>query len=151
MGAARSDGLEEALRERGLRATPQRRLVLDALQALGHGTPDQVVERVQDVAPSLSLSTVYRTLELLEELGLVSHTHLNHGSASYSLATHDDHIHLVCRRCGRVEEAEVGRVRLLADEVNARHGFVADVAHLSLHGLCADCAAQREAERPAQR
>ena len=100
-----SDELDAVLRSRGLRATPQRRFVLDALERLGHATPDQVWEQVQPVAPSLSPSTVYRALELLEELGVVTHTHLGHGAPSYHLATHADHIHLVCRRCGDVQAA----------------------------------------------
>jgi len=137
-----ADGLEQALRARGLRATPQRRLVLDALGELGHGTAEQVAERVQQVTPSLSLSTVYRTMELLEELGVVSHTHLGHGAPSYHLTEHADHIHLVCTRCGDVQEADVARVHQLADEVAARTGFVADVGHLSLDGLCQECAAR---------
>jgi Fur family ferric uptake transcriptional regulator len=134
-----SADLDAVLRSRGLRATPQRRFVLDALEQLGHATPDQVWERVQAVAPSMSPSTVYRALELLEELGVVSHTHLGHGAPSYSLATHADHIHLVCRRCGAVQDADVRRAQQLADEVAARYGFVADVGHLALDGLCAAC------------
>lgn len=135
-----SGDLDAVLRSRGLRATPQRRFVLDALERLGHATPEQVGEQVQAVAPSLSPSTVYRTLELLEELGVVTHTHLGHGAPSYHLAAHADHIHLVCRRCGSVQDADVSRAQQLADEVAARHGFVTDVAHLSLDGLCATCA-----------
>ena len=141
--------LDAVLRSRGLRATPQRRFVLDALARLGHGTPDQVWEQVQAVAPSLSPSTVYRTLELLEELGVVTHTHLGHGAPSYHLATHADHIHLVCRRCGEVQSADVRRAHQLADEVLARYGFVTDVGHLSLDGLCADCAAETAGTKPA--
>jgi Fur family ferric uptake transcriptional regulator len=135
-----SEELEVVLRSRGLRATPQRRFVLDALGRLGHATPDQVWEQVQSAAPSLSPSTVYRTLELLEELGVVAHTHLGHGAPSYHLATHADHIHLVCRRCGDVQTADVRRAQQLADEVSARYGFVTDVGHLSLDGTCASCA-----------
>ena len=136
-----SEELDAVLRARGLRATPQRRFVLDALERLGHATPDRVWEQVQAVAPSLSPSTVYRTLELLEELGVVAHTHLGHGAPSYHLATHADHIHLVCRRCGDVQTADVRRAQQLADEVAARYGFVTDVGHLSLDGVCAACAA----------
>jgi Fur family ferric uptake transcriptional regulator len=141
--------LDAVLRSRGLRATPQRRFVLDALERLGHGTPDQVWEQVQAVAPSLSPSTVYRTLELLEELGVVTHTHLGHGAPSYHLATHADHIHLVCRRCGDVQAADVRRAHQLADEVLARYGFVTDIGHLSLDGLCAACAADAAGTKPA--
>ena len=140
-----SEELDAVLRSRGLRATPQRRFVLDALERLGHGTPDQVWEQVQPEAPSLSPSTVYRTLELLEDLGVVAHTHLGHGAPSYHLATHADHIHLVCRRCGDVQTADVRRAQQLADEVAARYGFVTDVGHLSLDGMCAACAAGADA------
>ena len=144
-----SEELDAVLRSRGLRATPQRRFVLDALERLGHATPDQVWDQVQAVAPSLSPSTVYRTLELLAELGVVTHTHLGHGAPSYHLATHADHIHLVCRRCGDVQSADVQRAHQLADEVLTRYGFVTDVGHLSLDGLCADCAAADGGTKPA--
>ena len=95
-----ASGLDQVLRERGLRATPQRRLVLQAVSELGHATPEQVCEYVQGQTASLNLSTVYRALELLEELGVVSHTHLQHGSPTYQVADHVDHLHLVCRGCG---------------------------------------------------
>jgi Fur family ferric uptake transcriptional regulator len=137
MSQVLADDLDDLLRARGLRATPQRRFVLSALQRLGHGTPDQVWEQVQQVAPSMSPSTVYRALELLEELGVVAHTHLGHGAPSYHLATHADHIHLVCRRCGVVQSADVSRAHQLAEEITARFGFVPDLGHLSLDGLCA--------------
>ena len=148
-----ADDLDAVLRARGLRATPQRRFVVGALQSLGHGTPDQVWEQVQQVAPSMSPSTVYRALELLEELGVVAHTHLGHGAPTYHLATHADHIHLVCRSCGAVQEADVSRAHQLAEEITARFGFVPDLGHLSLDGLCAVCAAApaREAAGDAER
>jgi Fur family ferric uptake transcriptional regulator len=100
------------------------------------------------LTPSLSLSTVYRTLELLEEIGAVSHTHLGHGAPTYHAASHADHIHLVCRRCGAVAEEDAEQARGLAEGVRRRHGFETDLGHLSLHGLCAACAvsdADREA------
>jgi Fur family ferric uptake transcriptional regulator len=142
------DDLDAVLRARGLRATPQRRFVVGALQRLGHGTPEQVWEQVQQVAPSMSASTVYRALELLEELGVVAHTHLGHGAPTYHLATHADHLHLVCRRCGSVQSADVSKARQLADEITARFGFVADLGHLSLDGVCAACATQATSEAP---
>ncbi len=139
-----ADDLDAVLRSRGLRATPQRRFVLGALQGLGHATPEQVWDQVQRVAPSMSPSTVYRALELLEELGVVAHTHLGHGAPSYHLATHADHVHLVCRRCGSVQSADVSRAHQLADEITARFGFVPDLGHLSVEGLCRSCAAKAE-------
>lgn len=139
MSAVSASGLDQALRERGLRATPQRRLVLKAVSELGHATPEQVCEFVQGEAASLNLSTVYRALELLEGLGVVSHTHLQHGSPTYQVADHVDHLHLVCRRCGSVTEADLDLARPLADTVASAHGFRTDLAHLSLHGICGAC------------
>lgn len=144
------DALGDALRSRGLRMTPQRRLVLDAVVALGHGTPEQVAERVQEAVPSLSLSTVYRTLDLLEEMGVVSHTHLGHKAPTYHAPGHADHIHLVCRRCGGVEEADVDGARALAAEVRERYGFRTDVTHLSLDGVCGHCAGKHTAAADAE-
>ena len=137
-----AEELDRVLRERGLRATPQRRLVLRAVSELGHATPEQVCEFVQSEAESLNLSTVYRALELLEGLGVVSHTHLQHGSPTYQVADHVDHLHLVCRRCGSVTEAELTLARPLAETVEAGHGFRTDLSHLSLHGVCGHCRSQ---------
>jgi Fur family ferric uptake transcriptional regulator len=133
-----------------MRATPQRRLIFDAVVALKHATPEQICEQVQRSAPAVSLSTVYRTMELLEDLGVVSHTHLGHGAPTYHPVGHADHIHLVCRRCGSVGKADLATAHHLAGLVAASTGFVTDVDHLSLHGLCAACAVApdgREAER----
>jgi Fur family transcriptional regulator, ferric uptake regulator len=92
------------LRARGFRLTPQRQLVLEAVVHLGHATPDEIAEQVRRTASGVNISTVYRTLELLEELGLVTHTHLGHGAPTYHAAEDADHLHLVCRVCGGIEE-----------------------------------------------
>jgi Fur family transcriptional regulator, ferric uptake regulator len=135
-------GLDQVLHDHGLRATAQRRLVLKAVTELGHATPEQVCDFVQGEAASLNLSTVYRALELFEELGVVSHTHLQHGSPTYQVADHVDHLHLVCRGCGSVTEADLDLGRPLAASVLAEHGFQTDLSHLSLHGTCHNCAAR---------
>jgi len=142
MPAVSASALDQVLRERGLRATPQRRLVLRAVSELGHATPEQVCDFVQGESSSLNLSTVYRALELLEGLGVVSHTHLQHGSPTYQVADHVDHLHLVCRRCGSITEADLALARPLADTVEAGHGFSTDLSHLSLHGVCGNCRSQ---------
>src|SRR5436309_2055644 len=72
-------------------------------RALRHATPEQVCQHVQHTAPTVNITTVYRALDLLEELGLVRHTHLGHGAPAYSAQAHE-HVHLVCHRCGRVAE-----------------------------------------------
>ena len=142
MSQVTAEALDAALRERGLRATPQRRSVLRAVTELGHATPEEVCDFVgTHSAPtdSVNLSTVYRALELMEKIGVVSHTHLTHGSPTYQVASHVNHLHLVCRGCGSVTEADLDLARPLAAAVLANSGFQTDLAHLSLHGLCAQC------------
>jgi len=143
------------LRQRGYRLTPQRQLVLEAVDTLEHATPDAILVEVRKTASGVNISTVYRTLELLEDLGVVSHTHLGHGAPTYHPASHADHLHLVCRRCGGVEEADLRHAGGLARGVAGEHGFVTDLGHLSLHGVCGRCAAieggGREASGPSAR
>ncbi|HEX7662316.1 MAG TPA: transcriptional repressor [Pseudonocardiaceae bacterium] len=121
--------------------TPQRQLVLDAVRELRHATPEQVCQRVQRIAPTVNITTVYRALDLLEELGLVNHTHLGHGAPTYSARDHK-HVHLVCHRCGQVVETPTDLLAPVAERVLAEHGFVLDGSHLALSGLCRDCAAK---------
>lgn len=127
------------LRARGYRLTPQRQLVLEAVAALGHGTPDDIATAVQRTASGVNISTVYRTLELLEELGLVEHTHLGHGAATYSVPTDDGHVHLVCRACGEIDEAPPSVVGPVVEGLAATRGFVVDVSHFAVFGLCRAC------------
>lgn len=131
--------LAQVLRSHGLRMTPQRQLVLDAVRQLGHATPEQVHSSVQQVADSVNITTVYRTLELLEELGLVTHTHLSHGAPTYHPADENQHIHLVCRDCGTVEGVDPELLEPLAQELALRRGFEVDIGHVALFGRCAAC------------
>lgn len=131
--------MAEVLRARGLRMTPQRQLVLDAVRQLGHATPEQVHSSVQSVADSVNITTVYRTLELLEELGLVTHTHLSHGAPTYHAADERQHIHLVCRECGMVEGMDPDLLRPMAEQLAHRRGFLVDIGHVALFGRCATC------------
>jgi Fur family ferric uptake transcriptional regulator len=130
--------LRETLHRRGLRMTPQRQFVLEALQDLGHATPEQICQRVQRGTPTVNITTIYRTLELLEGLGVVRHTHLGHGAPTYSVEEHE-HVHLVCHECGRVEEAPRELMAELAGTLRVRHGFVLDASHLALSGTCREC------------
>ena len=130
-----------ALRARGYRLTPQRQLVLEAVGDLGHATPEAIVERVRGVATGLSLSTVYRTLDLLEELGLVTHAHLGHGAPMYHVASDADHVHLVCRTCEAVTEVAPDSVADVVRRLATDRGFRVDVGHFAIFGECAGCAA----------
>ncbi len=132
--------LAEVLRSRGLRLTAQRQLVLEAVHALGHATPDQVHAEVSRTAAGVNITTVYRTLELLEELGLVTHAHLSHGAPTYHTVGSDQHVHLVCRTCGRVDEAPSTMLRPLAESLRTERGFLVDIGHVALFGVCAGCA-----------
>jgi Fur family ferric uptake transcriptional regulator len=134
--------LADVLRARGLRLTAQRQLVLEAVYALGHATPDQVHAEVAKTAAGINITTVYRTLELLEELGLVTHAHLSHGAPTYHTLGDEQHAHLVCRACGGVEEISPGLLEPFARQLAGERGFVIDVAHVALFGLCVRCGAQ---------
>ncbi len=127
------------LRSRGYRLTVQRQLVLEAVASLGQGTPEAITKAVQQTAPSLNSSTVYRTLELLEQLGVLRHTHLGHGAPTYSLATDKPPIHLVCQHCGRVESAPLAIVAAAVEQLRSEHAFVVDEGHLALSGSCRSC------------
>lgn len=138
--AEAAGSLAAQLRAHGLRMTAQRQQVADAVARLVHATPDQVAELVPDV----DLTTVYRTLETLEQIGLLAHTHLGHGPASYRLAT-DDHLHVVCHSCSTVVSAPPGLADELIERLAAERGFAVDRSHLTVFGTCADCRATKEA------
>jgi Fur family ferric uptake transcriptional regulator len=137
------------LRRRGYRLTPQRQLVLEAVDTLEHATPDGILCEVRRTASGINISTVYRTLELLEELGLVSHAHLGHGAPTYHLADRHDHMHLVCRDCDQVTEADVSVAAPLGDGLRERFGFETDMKHFAIFGRCRDCAAKAAAREEA--
>lgn len=128
----------QALREKGYRLTPQRELILAAVDDLGHATPDEVLAHVQQTVSTVNASTVYRTLEVLEELGLVRHAHLSDRAPTYHSARGHTHFHLVCRDCREVisveAEAAAPFVAVLADR-----GFTPDLGHLTVFGRCARC------------
>jgi Fur family ferric uptake transcriptional regulator len=135
-----AESWQAVLRSKGYRLTPQRELVLQAVKHLTHGTPDEVLTEVQRTASGVNISTVYRTLELLEELGLVTHTHLGHGAPTYHAVSDDaGHLHLVCRDCGRVIETPVEVADSLVEVLSQQYGFETDVTHVALFGRCADC------------
>ena len=143
-GSGDDDALDELLRARGLRVTPQRRLVADAVHGLGHSTPEQICERVQRELPSMNLSTVYRTLELLERLGLVWHTHLGKGAPVYHASEHP-HLHVVCQSCGEISSVPSDLLDTAAERLAADLGFRIDVGHVALSGTCRACQQRSEA------
>ena len=135
--------LAAVLRAKGLRLTAQRQLVLEAVHELGHATPDQVHAKVAEVAAGVNITTVYRTLELLEELGLVTHAHLSHGAPTFHPVGEALHVHLVCQACGQVSELPSGFLAPLAQSLERERGFLLDIGHVALFGLCAGCGDNR--------
>jgi len=129
---------ERRLRARGYRITPQRQLVLEAVESLRHGTPDELLLEVQKTAAGVNLSTIYRTLEVLEEVGLVSHAHIGHGAPTYHAVEEHAHIHLVCDGCEKVISADVDLAEPFVRARSDDFGFDTDITHFSVHGRCAD-------------
>ncbi|MEO9324203.1 Fur family transcriptional regulator [Nocardioides sp. C4-1] len=127
------------LRAKGYRLTPQRELILGAIEDLGHATPDEVLTHVQSRVSSVNASTVYRTLEVLEELGLVRHAHLSDRAPTYHSVTGHEHFHLKCRGCGEVVSVDVEVATALTTRLEAELGFAADVGHLTVFGTCRAC------------
>ncbi len=130
---------EQTLRRGGYRITPQRQFVLEAVETLGHGTPEEILVQVQRTATGVNLSTVYRNLEVLEEVGLVTHAHIGHGAPTYHSVDDHVHIHLVCDKCGSVQSIDAEVAEGFLDELRRDTGFVTDISHVALHGTCAEC------------
>jgi Fur family ferric uptake transcriptional regulator len=107
--------MRDELRERGLRLTPQRELVLTAVRALGHATPEDIAEYIHRTHPSINLSTVYRNLETLENVGLV------------------------CGKCGSVGEAPIDTAATFVNALADDYGFKTDVTHFAVYGKCSKC------------
>jgi len=130
---------DAVLRDHGFRITPQRQLVLEAVNILGHATPEELLHEVQKTAGAVNLSTIYRTLEVLEQVGLVTHAHIGHGAPTYHSVEEEAHIHLVCDTCQAVQSIHAESAELFVQMLRDKVGFETDVAHVSVHGQCASC------------
>lgn len=140
------DELANRLRGTGRRITPQRQMILSAVEELGHATPDEVHAHVTGQASSINASTVYRTLEVLEDLGLVRHTHLSDRAPTYHSARGHEHFHLVCRTCQGVTSVDPTLAAPLVEALGREYDFTPDLGHLAIFGLCADCAPASDKE-----
>src|SRR3954465_10818701 len=133
---------QQLLRDKGYRLTPQRELVLSAVNRLGHATPDEILGAVREQSSAVNISTVYRTLELLEELELVRHTHLTDRAPTYHSTATPAHVHLVCRHCSGVTEVASELIEPLTSTLRERYDFSTDVGHLTIFGTCTRCHGQ---------
>ena len=128
------------LKQRGYRLTPQREMLLSALSASGkHHSAEELLTRVRRAYPRVNQSVVYRNLDLLAQLGLISQVDLGHGRIEYEVHHHPHHHHLVCRHCGRVMAVSSDAFAALQQQLQREHGFNADMDHLAIYGLCAPC------------
>jgi Fur family ferric uptake transcriptional regulator len=133
------DEIVKRLRREGRRLTPQREAILrDVMQAEGHITPQTVARRVQRRMPAVNVSTVYRTLAMLEELGVVQHSHLEQG-AEYHRTGEGEHVHLTCSRCGTEDDLSLREAGSLKAVIRRHRGFLPDLRHFAISGICASC------------
>ena len=134
------DHIRTELRARGLRWTPQRRAILEVLRRTqGHVTAIELIEQVRRLDPDVTPSTVYRTLETLEELGLVRHSHGIDGREEFHVRPESEHGHLACASCGRSWELDADEVGDFLVGLSRARAFEADLSHLTVVGRCRDC------------
>jgi Fur family ferric uptake transcriptional regulator len=134
------DDVIALLRSRGGRATSSRRVLLEVLfEAEGHLSAEELTEAVRARAPDVHVSTIYRNLEDLQGMGVLVHTHVGHGPATYQLAS-SAHAHFVCEECGAMLEAPEELLRSLARGARDRLGFAVNPRHFAILGRCAACA-----------
>jgi Fur family ferric uptake transcriptional regulator len=119
--------------------TPQRRaIVMEIMAAEGHISPAAVARRVRERVPDVNPSTVYRTLDLLEEVGVLSHAHLEAGP-EYHRSSDGQHVHLTCAKCGSEESLSMEEAERLRSLLSRHHGFHPDLTHFAISGICARC------------
>jgi Fur family ferric uptake transcriptional regulator len=135
----------QVLRENGHRLTPQRMLVIEALHnADKHISAEEIYEQLHSRYPYANISTVYRTLELLKELNLVTETDFGEGRVRYHVAEKGHHHHLVCRNCGKITDLDESALYPLQDTLLEKYGFDADLRHLAISGECCDCRGKKK-------
>ncbi len=132
--------IPERLRARGLRWTPQRRTLVEVLSRTdGHVTGSELVERCREADPATTPSTVYRTLDVLEELGLIRHGHGADGRQEFHVRPGAEHGHLHCEPCGETWEIRADEAAALVASLEASRGFAVDLSHLTIVGRCGHC------------
>jgi len=128
------------LSELGYRLTPQRMMIVSAIEASEHHiSAEEIYAQVVAQYPMVNISTVYRTLELLKKLGMVTETDLGGGRFRYHPAGKGHHHHLVCQECGAVIDLDESVLFPLRDALLREYNFVADLKHLAIFGRCEKC------------
>ena len=128
------------LSKQGYRLTPQRMMILSAIEnSDDHISAEEIYAQVVAKYPRVNISTVYRTLELLKRLGLVTETDLGGGRVRYHSAEKGHHHHLVCRQCGAIIDLDEALLSPLKSALLQEYKFSADLRHLAIFGRCANC------------
>ena len=134
------DDVPGRLRARGLRWTPQRRTLIQVLATTtGHVTGSELVERCRELDPTTIPSTVYRTLDVLEDLGVIRHAHGVDGREEFHVRPAVEHGHLHCTVCHGAWEIGPAEAATLVDELARARAFTVELSHLSVAGVCATC------------
>jgi Fur family ferric uptake transcriptional regulator len=129
------------LRDLGYRLTPQRQLVWDVVRrSKRHLSAEVICAQIQRGSPGFSLASVYRTLTLLEQLGLVRSAYLGSGPAQFELAEPEEHHHTICRSCGAIMHLEDEFLQAMRAHLKESHGFLAEKVQLAVLGRCQRCA-----------
>ena len=136
----RTSDIVTSLSERGYRMTPQRMMVLSAIEKSDHHiSAEEIYAQVITRYPHLNISTVYRTMELLHKLGMVTETDLGGGRVRYHPADKGHHHHLVCQECGKVVDLDESVLENLKLALKRDYKFDPDIRHMAFFGRCADC------------
>ncbi|MCA9901150.1 MAG: transcriptional repressor [Ardenticatenaceae bacterium] len=135
----------QKIREQGYRMTPQRQIVLDTVcEQGGHVTACEIYELVNAQQPAINRATVYRILDFFCDLQLVAKAEIG-GQTVFEVVGDTPHHHLICRQCEHVMSLPDYHFTELAEHLLTEHGFEADLSHLAITGLCAECRQGRDA------
>ncbi|KPL05941.1 hypothetical protein AMJ86_10320 [bacterium SM23_57] len=130
----------EHLRKKGYRITPQREMIIESIaHSNSHMSAEEVFSELQKRTKATNIATVYRTLEMLWEEGLACRNDLGEGHIVYATLEHGPHIHLICRYCSTVIDADPRVLQPLQERLNSEYRFEADLQHLSIFGVCKGC------------
>jgi Fur family ferric uptake transcriptional regulator len=128
------------LRQRGYRITPQREMIIQVIaHSEQHISAEEISTELQKRTRAINIATIYRTLDMLWEEGFACRNDLGEGKIVYATFKHGPHIHLVCRKCNRVIDANPQALESLGKALSTQYNFDADLEHISIFGLCSDC------------
>jgi Fur family transcriptional regulator, ferric uptake regulator len=143
-------GIQDSLRQKGVRLTRQRQILLELIDKSGlHLDAESLYQMAHELDPKLNRVTVYRTLKLLKEGGLVDELDLMHHSGDqhyYETRLKQEHAHIICLRCGKVEEFFGEPLQKLRRQIEAHFGFQILIARTEIGGYCAHCQVLRAQE-----